>query len=189
MRSTKEEARERVIAAARTEFSAHGLAGGRIDRIAAAAHTSKERVYAYFESKEKLFNTVLEQDIADFLSTIVIDRRDLTLLVSTMFDRSHEKHEHVRMLTWARMAGMAFASVNADALVRATEEIEAGQREGYVDPSWQPGELLSILITLATSWAETPDPQTGVYGGGDQRQRREAVVKSAQRLLAKEVPS
>src|SRR5215217_5374336 len=40
--------RERVLAAAFIEFAVHGIAGARIDRIAKAAKTSKERVYVSF---------------------------------------------------------------------------------------------------------------------------------------------
>src|SRR3982750_3299024 len=50
--------KERVMAAALDEFARHGVAGARVDRIARAAKTSKERVYAYFRSKEDLYAAV-----------------------------------------------------------------------------------------------------------------------------------
>ncbi|MET7403936.1 helix-turn-helix domain-containing protein, partial [Dactylosporangium sp. NPDC005572] len=49
---------DRIIAAAVTEFAQHGIAGARVERIARAARTSKERVYAYFRSKEALYRFV-----------------------------------------------------------------------------------------------------------------------------------
>ena len=39
--------RGHLIAAAIEEFSARGLAGGRVDRIAAAAHANKAQIYHY----------------------------------------------------------------------------------------------------------------------------------------------
>ncbi|WP_373310185.1 helix-turn-helix domain-containing protein, partial [Streptomyces purpurascens] len=43
-----------MLAAAMEEFAGHGIAGARVDRIAKLAKTSKERVYAYFRSKDAL---------------------------------------------------------------------------------------------------------------------------------------
>lgn len=58
MSRNPEETRARLLAAARVEFAAHGLAGARVDRIAKAAGVNKERIYAYFGSKEKLYDVV-----------------------------------------------------------------------------------------------------------------------------------
>ena len=54
------EARDRILDAALTEFAAHGLAGARTERIAAAAGVNKALLYYYFESKEKLYVAALE---------------------------------------------------------------------------------------------------------------------------------
>ncbi len=54
------ETRGRILDAALTEFAAHGLAGARTERIAAAAGVNKALLYYYFESKEKLYLASLE---------------------------------------------------------------------------------------------------------------------------------
>jgi len=54
------EARDRILDAALGEFAAHGLAGARTERIAAAAGVNKALLYYYFESKEKLYLAALE---------------------------------------------------------------------------------------------------------------------------------
>ena len=51
--------RERIFRVAAREFAAKGLAGARIDEIAARARINKERIYAYFGSKEALYREVL----------------------------------------------------------------------------------------------------------------------------------
>ena len=61
MRSAGEATRDRILAAAKDEFATYGLAGARINRIAAQARASKDRLYAYFASKEELFAAVTEQ--------------------------------------------------------------------------------------------------------------------------------
>src|SRR5712691_1278983 len=45
----------RILAAATEEFTKHGIAGARVDRIAAAANSNKAMLYAYFGNKEQLF--------------------------------------------------------------------------------------------------------------------------------------
>ena len=49
-----------ILAVATSEFAAKGLAGARIDEIAAATRTSKRMIYYYFGSKEGLYVAVLE---------------------------------------------------------------------------------------------------------------------------------
>jgi TetR/AcrR family transcriptional regulator len=53
-----------IIAAAVEEFAQLGLAGARIDEIARAARVNKALLYYYFESKEHLYEGVIEQMFA-----------------------------------------------------------------------------------------------------------------------------
>jgi AcrR family transcriptional regulator len=50
-----------ILSVAMTEFAEKGLAGARIDDIAAVTHTSKRMIYYYFNSKEGLYLAVLEE--------------------------------------------------------------------------------------------------------------------------------
>jgi TetR/AcrR family transcriptional regulator len=50
-----------IVAAALEEFAQLGLAGARIDEIARAARVNKALLYYYFESKEHLYEGVIEQ--------------------------------------------------------------------------------------------------------------------------------
>lgn len=50
-----------IVAAALEEFAGLGLAGARIDEIARAARVNKALLYYYFESKEHLYEGVVEQ--------------------------------------------------------------------------------------------------------------------------------
>ena len=54
------ETRARILDAALTEFSTHGLAGARTERIAVAAGVNKALLYYYFASKEKLYQAAFE---------------------------------------------------------------------------------------------------------------------------------
>ncbi len=52
--------RRKLLAAARREFADHGLAGARVDEIAARAGVNKQLVYHYFGDKDALYLAVLE---------------------------------------------------------------------------------------------------------------------------------
>jgi len=52
--------RLRILEAAKQEFAAHGLAGARVDRIAAKAGANKRMLYYHVGKKDKLYLTVLE---------------------------------------------------------------------------------------------------------------------------------
>jgi TetR/AcrR family transcriptional regulator len=52
--------RQKLLAAARREFAANGLAGARVDEIAARAGVNKQLVYHYFGDKDALYLAVLE---------------------------------------------------------------------------------------------------------------------------------
>jgi len=54
------ETRARILDAALREFSALGMAGGRMDQIAAAAGVNKALLYYHFDSKENLYIAAVE---------------------------------------------------------------------------------------------------------------------------------
>ena len=56
--------RQRILDAALTEFAEKGLAGARVDEIAARAGANKRMLYAHFGSKEELWLVVLESAYA-----------------------------------------------------------------------------------------------------------------------------
>ena len=64
--------KEKILAAARTEFAREGLAGARVDRIAEHAGVNKAMIYYYFQSKENLHAEVIRfhvQQIAEIVRT------------------------------------------------------------------------------------------------------------------------
>lgn len=54
------DSKERILAAATTEFSQKGLDGARVDEIASLSGVNKNMIYHHFSSKEQLFIAVLE---------------------------------------------------------------------------------------------------------------------------------
>jgi len=68
---------KRILEAAEQEFGDKGLDGAKILSIAQAAGTSKQLVYHYFESKERLYEiTVREMTHATFIKMLAVDIDD-----------------------------------------------------------------------------------------------------------------
>jgi len=59
-RRNPEATRQKLLTAARREFADSGLAGARVDEIAARAGVNKQLVYHYFGDKDALYLAVLE---------------------------------------------------------------------------------------------------------------------------------
>jgi AcrR family transcriptional regulator len=60
-----EATQKRIMVAAKKEFAKSGLGGSRVDDIAERAKANKRMIYHYFESKEALFQRVLEEAYTD----------------------------------------------------------------------------------------------------------------------------
>lgn len=190
MRTDGEATRTRILAAARTEFARYGLAGARVDRIAAEARASKERLYAYFGDKRSLFTAVLEVNMQETKERIPRNAHDLPGFVSAMFDHATQNPDHLRMLDWARLEdepGLA-PQTPCGRPGPTTEDIVSAQEQGIIDPGWDPDDLVILLLSLATAWAQSPQPLfTGQPedASGSQR-RRDAAVAAACRILTPE---
>lgn len=187
MRKT-DELRDTILAAARSEFARFGLAGARIDRIARAASASKERLYAHFGDKETLFRSVVAADSAEFFEAVTLRPEAVPDFVGDIYDLAHRRPEHLRMITWANLEGLALDPPPAqewDAVpARDIRAIEEAQAAGYVDPAWQPLELLVVLFGVGLCWAQSPHPDARTGDPDVLAARRAAVVEAARRIIA-----
>lgn len=186
MRTTSE-LRDTILGAARTEFAEYGLAGARIDRIARAADASKERLYAHFGDKETLFRSVVAADAAEFFAAVTLRADAVPEFVGDIFDLACRRPEHLRMMTWANLEGLAIEPPSLDdresTLARDLATIEAAQASGHVDAAWQPEDLLTVLFGIALSWVQSPRPDAVTADPGIVAARRAAAIEAARRIV------
>lgn len=83
MKTKSEQTKEKILESALDEFSAHGLAGARVDKIAEAAGVNKAMIYYYFTSKEALFNNLFQAEMELLKQEIasILQQRDTTSAV------------------------------------------------------------------------------------------------------------
>jgi AcrR family transcriptional regulator len=68
--TAKDERRREILDAAFVEFAAKGYAGASMEAIARRARASKETLYAWFQNKETLFNTLVAARIDALASRV-----------------------------------------------------------------------------------------------------------------------
>jgi AcrR family transcriptional regulator len=61
---------ERIFTAALAEFAARGIAGARVDRIAASAGLNKAMLYYHFGSKDRLYRAVIHHTVDRLASSL-----------------------------------------------------------------------------------------------------------------------
>ena len=185
---TRTELRDTILSAARSEFAQYGLAGARIDRIARAATASKERLYAHFQDKETLFRSVVAADSEEFFAATMLKPEAVPEFVGEIYDLACRRPEHLRMITWANLEGLALDPPPADEWdsmpARHIRAIEAAQAAGYVDACWQPMELLVLLFGVGLAWAQSPHPDARTADPAVIAARRADVVEAARRIVS-----
>jgi AcrR family transcriptional regulator len=185
MRAHPEDVQSRILLAAREEFARYGLAGARIDRIATLAHASKERLYAYYSDKASLFQSVLNQNSAEFFDSVPLAHDDVPAFVGEIYDHALSNPEHIRMLTWARLDGLEFEHPAGDAAPDGKlEALKKAQDLGFVDVVWTPVDLLAILFGVGLAWAQSPNPE--VLGSTEELRaaQKSAAIEAARRLIS-----
>lgn len=181
--------KERVLASALAEFAEHGVAGARVDRIARAAKTSKERVYAYFRSKEELYVAVTADQLRQVMDSTTLDPSDLPGYVGELFDFYLAHPEMLRLVGWGRLepnealAGMGAAGQAS--LQTKLAAIAQAQADGILDDAFAPLDVLLLLVHLSMGWlmaVEFHDIEDAADPAVIAR-RRAAAVRAAERLF------
>jgi AcrR family transcriptional regulator len=147
--------RERILRAAATEFARHGVAGARVDRIAATARANKERIYHHFGSKERLFEAVMNDAMVQIASAEPFVAGDLGSYAAAMLEFHRERPELVQLLlAEARHRGpreLAGERERGAHYARRAEAVREAQAAGAVrddvDAHFVIFAVLALLVT------------------------------------------
>jgi AcrR family transcriptional regulator len=143
--------KRRILAAATEEFTEHGIAGARVDRIAAAARANKAMLYAYFGNKEQLFEAVFAQMVTAATEAVPFDAADLPGYAAAMFDRYRTDLPVARLSDWYRLEhgrpGPHDAISAAQRGILAA--IAKAQRDKEISDRLKPQELFGVITALA----------------------------------------
>ncbi|HEY4201763.1 MAG TPA: TetR family transcriptional regulator [Devosiaceae bacterium] len=180
--------REKIMDAALAEFSAYGIAGARVERIAKTAGCNKNLIYIYFTDKETLFATVLQKHLARVYEANKLTPDDLPGYAGRIFDFAMQHPDLMRLMAWFSLEQRTSIAARQASMTEKVTALIAAQEKGQVGMAFPPGFLVTAIMTLATAWtAANPfglalDPQATEAPAT----LRRLVVEAIRRLAAPE---
>lgn len=196
------ETRNGILRAAEHIFAERGLAGARIDAIAAAAGVNKALIYYYFKSKDALYLAVVEEHLKEFsrqaLKLLASDEsvRDKVLgYVSLHFDFVAARTDYPRLFQRFMMSGdrpfMRVRQKYFSPVARKFQQvIEQGIRSGELCASDSTHTAISLVALTVFYFSAAPvlkasgiidDP----YRKSQLDRRKSEVLNFARRALFK----
>lgn len=178
--------REALLAAAIAEFSEHGYAGARIERISRLAGVNRERLYSYFGDKRSLFEAVLADQLASALDVTPVrgsGAEAVAEFAGAYFDACLAVGDLPRLVAWEGLElrqPIRFDDRRGRAC-RKVQELRAavpGRPVEYAE------DLLLTIVTLCHGWVTSPNLALVIAGDESAHARRRAAIVAAARALA-----
>ena len=158
-----ERTRANILEVAEAEFGEKGLAGARIDEIAAATKTSKRMIYYYFGSKEGLYLAVLEEsyrrtrDIEAELHLQDLDpEQALRRLVAFTFDHHLNHENYIRLVMSENIHRGEYLAqspriqeLNVPAISAIQNLYQRGVKRGLFRPGLDPVDIHASISALS----------------------------------------
>ncbi len=170
--------KERILAAATTEFAEHGVAGARVDRIAVAAEANKRAIYDYFGDKKALFAAVLERMLSRCADAVPVEP-DLAAYARKLFDYHAANPEALRLLMWEALE-MGGREVPAE----QTRTTEYQKRVAAIGPTVPDAAMVYFFTLGLVNWGRAMPQLRRMVLGADfpQDQLIEATVAAVRNL-------
>lgn len=178
-----------LLEAATAEFSEHGLAGGRIDRIADRAGVNKERIYSYFGGKDALFDAALAKELGDVAADVPIEGHGPDAVgdyAARLFDRIIERPELGRLMAWEGLTRGAAVTAFAPRHEHCRDKVAALLEVLPGISRDDARQLLLTIITLTDGWAVFPQLGLMFAGGDAHKDARREAIRTLATLAARE---
>ena len=141
----------RLLQAATEEFTAYGVAGARVDRIAARARANKRLIYVHFGTKEELFDIVVQRQLGVLADAVPFPPADLPGYAGALFDWVAAHAEALRLNAWKQLERPEPATAEMDIYRPTLAALAALPGPGPL-PGAAPADVLALVIGLATAW-------------------------------------
>jgi AcrR family transcriptional regulator len=180
--------RRRLLDTARAEFSAHGIAGARVDRIAASSGVNKAQIYHYFGSKDELFDAVFAEMVAQVVAAVPIEVGDLPEYAARLADLYAKDPQVLRLATWQRLerSEQPPNAAAVESIQAKLEEIKASQKAGDLRDDIGAPALLLLVQHLAALWASVNPEFVGATSLPGKAVQRRLVYDVVARALREE---
>ena len=180
--------RARLLAAAHREFAAFGIAGARVDRIAAEAASNKAQIYHYFGSKEQLFDAVAAM-VDEIVRELPLDVEDLPAYAVRLAERYEQHPDLLRLVTWRRLERNTEPPTAVVAASKAKiAEIAQAQADGRLSDRYPAEVLLHAVLHIAALWFPTSPDLAWTHNLPSADARRDIVAQMVRDLLVVRLP-
>lgn len=143
--------RARLLDAAYDEFVERGLAGARVDRIASHAAANKQAIYAYFGSKDALFDAVLDDRLRDLSDLVPFTPGDVSGYIGRLFDELVGSPGLVRLTQWKTLERTGPSPREIEAL-----NDKAHQMSSVHDIEVEVGaDIVMLVLAMVQAWNTT----------------------------------
>jgi AcrR family transcriptional regulator len=181
--------KELLLAAATEEFSEYGLAGARIDRIAARAGANKRLLYVYFGDKDELFDAVLARQIDVLAEAVPLTPDDLAAFAAARFDYVLANPQAARLAAWRAFERAEPTDAEQRSYKAKVNAIAKAQRDGKINGAIPAMDLFAIVLRMTESWLSAPPALRAVAGkdplsSARLRQHRAALIDAVHRITA-----
>ena len=176
--------RARILEAAAAEFGSFGIAGARVDRIAANAGANKAMLYRYFGSKDDLFDAVFSAHVVAFVDAVQFDVSDLAAYAGRLFDSYQDQARTLRLTHWYQLERPEGSPLQAlvESNDRKLTAIADAQSAGILTTRYTAIELLTLVRGIAMSWNNLT-PELNREAPQAREERRAVVVDAVRRLI------
>jgi TetR/AcrR family transcriptional regulator len=194
--------RQKLLTAARREFAASGLAGARVDEIAARAGVNKQLVYHYFGDKDALYLAVLEwvyDEIRGHERTLNLEglepERAIRKLIESSFDHLAAHPDFIVLLNDENRGGARhlqnssrLQAMHSPLVSMISKILSQGVKRGVFRGGINPVQLYISIAGLSYFFFSNNPTLSAIFGRdlsgpSEQRTRRRHVVDLVMRSL------
>ena len=157
--------KNKILAAAESEFSEKGIWGARIDTIASNAGVNKRMIYEHYESKEKLYKTVLERvysrlaeyENENYIKNLPPDEA-IKNIVDVSFRFLESNPSFVRILMWENLNNAKYLDAGEASQIKnptinyIREQIRMGKEKGIFSKTADENQMVISLLNFEFSY-------------------------------------
>jgi len=170
--------RRRILDAALAEFAEGGFAGARIAGIADAAAANQRMIYAYFDSKEGLYDAVADEVIERVHVEVPFTPDDLPGYAVALFDYAVSHPEIVRFQARRTLEAHEPTPRELELYGEKLDAIRRAQSAGSLAADETPAELLVRVTGAVAAWIQAPTGLRPSLVGSDLRERVRSDVEA-----------
>ncbi|MDE1948193.1 MAG: TetR family transcriptional regulator [Burkholderiales bacterium] len=195
-----------ILSEALAEFAEHGLAGARVDAIAARTATSKRMIYYHFGSKQGLYKAVLDHAYRSIRAEPAAPRvqtrspapsalQALEAYTAGAFDRHAAHPQFIRLVMYENLLGATtvaqlpeIARLNREGVAQLAALLERGRADGSMRPDLDARSVYALIIGQCFHYVSNRHSFEALFGPpadpeAQRRERRAAICDSVLRYV------